>query len=106
MDASSMFPEGFHPVITGFLPDLHGPAWPIPRSNARVKYYYSDFGISVAIHPEQYPKLAHGIDGLDQEPPELRYNGYYDPFKLDVFILGNVFRRNFLDVCLPLILLS
>lgn len=99
MDSAGMFPDGFHPVLSGFLPDLSGPSWPIPRSStAGVKYYFTDFGISVDFPPHTHERLAVGGDGLDQEPPELHEDYPYDPFKLDIFIIGNLIRRRFLDV--------
>ena len=92
-----MYPSGFHPIKQRFLPDAVTPAWPISRAKAGVRYYYVDFGISVFIPPNQ-PKLVTGILGRDREPPELSSDDPYDPFKLDIFILGNVFRREFHDV--------
>jgi hypothetical protein len=97
MDASAMYPHGFHPTEDVFLPDFRTPVSPISRSAVGVKYYYVDFGISVHIPPEVYPKTALGGYGRDQEPPELSFEVPYDPFKLDIFIIGNVFRREFCD---------
>ncbi|KAH9834121.1 uncharacterized protein C8Q71DRAFT_161717 [Rhodofomes roseus] len=97
MDATPLFPDGFHPLRNTFKPDGKTVAWPNSRSHFPVKYYFIDFGISVQIPPDVQPKLAVGGDGRDQAPPELSDDVPYDPFKLDVFILGNVFRKNFYD---------
>jgi len=97
MDASAMYPHGFHPSEGLFLPDSRTPVFPISRSYVGVKYYFVDFGISVHIPSDVYPKTALGGHGRDQEPPELSFDVPYDPFKLDVFIIGNVFRREFCD---------
>lgn len=97
-DPAPLFPDGFHPVFAHYLPDLSGAAYPIPRSSVDIKYYFIDFGISVYVRPDTYPKLAEGNAGLDREPPELSLPDPYDPFKLDIFILGNLFRRRFVDV--------
>ena len=103
MDASAMYPQGFHPILAILLPDFRTLARPLSRSSVGVRYYYVDFGISVYIPPDVYPKTALGEDGRDQEPPELSSEVPYDPFKLDIFIIGNVFRREFCDVGLFLI---
>lgn len=101
MDAFALYPHGFHPVWADSLPDLRGRARPWPRISAPVKYYYVDFGISVHIPPEVQPKRALGGYGQDQEVPELSFTEPYDPFKVDVFILGNVFRKEICAVRIP-----
>lgn len=95
MEASSLYRQGYHPVLQSFREDLRGYAAVVPRLAAwpPVKYYYVDFGISVRIPPDVYPKLASGQYGLDREVPELAIAAPYDPFKVDIFILGNVYRR-------------
>jgi len=101
MDADAMYPEGFHPIRTMYKADYSGYATAIPRSTAGVKYYFIDFGISVHIPEDVSPKLVTGRLGRDQTPPELSKstkNQSYDPFKLDVYILGNMFKRELTDV--------
>ncbi|KAL6306695.1 hypothetical protein BKA93DRAFT_912475 [Sparassis latifolia] len=93
MDASAMYPHGFHPAKDTFLPDGETPAKPLARSSVSIIYYYVDFGISVHIPPDVDPKLAVGDDGRDREPPELSSDAPYNPFKLDIFLIGNLFRR-------------
>lgn len=103
MDASRMYPKGHHPLHESFLPSFEDWAPIIARSAAHVKYYFVDFGISSSFSPsDTEPKLVLGEDGIDQEVPELSDTVPYDPFKVDVFIMGNVFRRNFYDVSLDL----
>ena len=94
MDARSLHPRGFHPVLTPFSPDLKSEAERIPRfaSPTPVKYYFIDFGISVHI-PAGRPRLVLGEDGIDRQVPELSSTVPYDPFKVDVFVLGNVVRH-------------
>ena len=94
-----MYPKGFHPVISTFLPDMSGAAKKIPRRDARppVKYYFIDFGISSRI-PSDGPKLVLGRDGIDREVPELSSTVPYDPFKVDIFVLGNLFEALIYDV--------
>ncbi|KAI9063418.1 hypothetical protein FKP32DRAFT_1592487 [Trametes sanguinea] len=92
MDASALFPQGFHPDMDYKLPDMSAPAPVLSRSVAPVRYYLIDFGISTRFTPDM-PRLVVGRDGLDQEPPELSSTVPYDPFKLDVFLIGNLIRR-------------
>ena len=98
MDADAMYPDGFHPVRTRFKRDYSGWATYIPRSVAGVKYYFLDFGISVHIPEDVHPKLVTGNLGRDQTPPELSATTPYDPFKLDIFIIGNMFAHELHDV--------
>ncbi len=99
MDADALFPKGFHPVQLGYLPDARKLAPQLSRRAARVTYYYVDFGISVFIPPDKQPKLALGGYGREQDVPELSFEVPYDPFKVDIFILGNTFRREIYEVC-------
>ncbi|EKM49303.1 uncharacterized protein PHACADRAFT_131824 [Phanerochaete carnosa HHB-10118-sp] len=97
MDARPLFPRGFHPLQLLSLPDLSDRAPMRSRTEAAVKYYYIDFGISVHIPPNVHPKLIVGELGRDQEVPELSSNVPYDPFKVDIFIIGNVLFTEFYD---------
>ncbi|KZT13120.1 uncharacterized protein LAESUDRAFT_690312 [Laetiporus sulphureus 93-53] len=107
MDASEMFPQGFHPVDQTSLPDGETTAPYYRRTDVHVKYYFVDYGISVHIPRDAQSKLVVGVNGRDQEVPELSDDTPYDPFKVDVFIIGNVFRHEFyekysnLDFLLP-----
>ncbi|KAF9800520.1 hypothetical protein IEO21_10342 [Rhodonia placenta] len=98
MDANALFPKGFNPVYDIFLPDGITPASGRSRKDMPITYYYIHFGISVYIPPDTHPKLAVGPHGRDQEVPELSADIPYDPFKVDIFIIGNFFRRNLYDV--------
>ncbi|KAI0676773.1 kinase-like domain-containing protein [Trametes maxima] len=95
MDASSLYPQGFHPVSQTKLPDVSDTAPTLSRSAAPVRYYFIDFGISTRFTPNS-SRLVLGAMGLDQEPPELSEDVPYDPFKLDIFLIGNLIRREFL----------
>lgn len=66
MDASSLYPRGYHPVADNWLPDVSGDAPRLSRAQAPVKYYYVDYDISVHIAPDVFPKLAEGTHGRDQ----------------------------------------
>ena len=98
MDADAMYPDGFHPVRTWYKRDYSDWATWVPRSSAGVKYYFVDFGISVHIPEDARSRLVTGHFGRDQEPPELSATIPYDPFKLDIFIIGNMFKSELYGV--------
>ena len=97
-DADAMYPEGFHPVSIDIKPSYSGFAKHTSRTIGVAKYYFVDFGISVYIPEGVGSKLVTGILGRDRDPPELAKGKPYDPFKLDIFIIGNMFRREFCQV--------
>jgi len=98
LDADAMYPEGFHPVAIDIAADYSGIAKYTSRTIGGAKYYYADFGISVYIPEAVSPKLVTGILGRDRDPPESLRKRPYDPFKLDIFIIGNMFRQEFYQV--------
>lgn len=99
MDASPILPRGFHPVLDFLEPTARHKVRPRSRFGASkpVKYYYIDFGISVH-SPTGALKDVVGTDGLDPEVPELSSTVPYDAFKVDIYILGNLFRKELLLV--------
>ncbi|KAI0723537.1 hypothetical protein C8Q76DRAFT_794463 [Earliella scabrosa] len=98
MDATALYPQGFHPISPLFLPnDLSSLAPVLPRASVAVTYYYVDFGISTTFASGEPNRLVTGWAGLDRDVPELSEEVPYDPFKVDVFILGNLFRQMFLQ---------
>ncbi|KAH8097090.1 hypothetical protein BXZ70DRAFT_895290 [Cristinia sonorae] len=103
MDAMGLYPHGYHPVNNNMLPDGITPATPLSRSAHResIRYYFIDFGISIVMPPmakaKAKPRMVKGHDGRDRDPPELHSDDPYDPFKLDMFIVGNLFRQTLLE---------
>ena len=99
MDATAMYPEGFHPMRLSRHPrDLRRWAPVRSRDDVPVTYYFVDFGISSQFQPGNTDRLVVGTSGLDQDVPELSDEVPYDPFKLDVFILGNMISLTFVMV--------
>ena len=95
MDASLLYPEGFHHILDDYLPDIAKRApvrervevWP------PVDYYSTDFDISSSISTSIHPKLNLGRYGRDQEVPELSNRTPCNPVKVDIFIIGNLLRK-------------
>lgn len=89
VDAGFLYPQGFHPGAENWLPDYSTLAPYKCRYKVDLRYYYLDFGISSYFSPgSDKSRLVLGIDGHERQVPELSYDVPYDPFKVDVFILG------------------
>ena len=98
MDGNAMYPNGFHPIKIHCTPDALDLAEHTSRSVSGAKYYFVDFGLSSYFPDTTSSKLVTGTDGRDQDPPELSDTDAYDPFKLDIFIIGNMLKRDFCEV--------
>jgi hypothetical protein len=99
MDADVLFPKGCHPVHSWLLPDASDFAPVRSRSSVPLRYYFVDYGISSYFDPaiEQERKVL-GLDGIDREVPELSNDVSYDPFKVDIFIIGNMIKQEVYQV--------
>ncbi|GJE92549.1 kinase-like domain-containing protein [Phanerochaete sordida] len=100
MDARPLYPQGFHPAYPHRLPL---PNWDKPSTSytrlsapGPVRYYFSDFGMSTRFSPGG-PRLVTGELGAERDVPELSSTTPYDPFKVDVFVLGKVFKDQIHD---------
>lgn len=105
MDGCPLFPRGHHPVRLDYTPDAIFDAPYLTRQEHPVKYYFIDFGISSHFKATEVP-LVVGTRGRDKTPPELSATRPYNPFSLDVFILGNVYLKDFVQVGCVYILCS
>ena len=96
MDGTHLYPEGFNPYADHCLPDLSDFARPVSRYRApgSVRYYFRDFRTAVRMPPDS-PKRVVGMGWCNTKCPEWSDYQPYDPFKLDVYILGAMY-RNFL----------
>lgn len=95
MDARSMYPNGWHPqdgarCHDGTYYDLD--YRPSRTAAGTVRYYFIDFGLS-SINQD----MTTGLYGLERAP-ELSNTEAYDPYKLDVYVLGKAFASLFLLV--------
>ena len=104
MSGEQLYPRGHHPArsqcdITG-----HFRAEFIRRrdvaSSQPVKYYFIDFE-AAAKYDESVlsPRMSYYYgQGQDDELPELGFSDPYDPFPVDVFTLGNVYKKRLVKV--------
>ena len=114
MDANKLFPKGFHPDWTVRNPNNTRDAKHRQRHDLRkpVRYYFADYGISTWFRDgddfiegeSQYTRELRmkrhvvGGRGLLQAVPELSDDKSYDPFALDIFVLGTLIRETFVLV--------
>ena len=102
MDASPLYPQGSHPQRDYLTVDgtrwatvLHRYQAPFP------KYFLIDFGISTWFKEDHVGlRLVAGMRCQDRTVPKLYDIFPYDPFKVDIYTLGNLFRIRFLEVSL------
>ncbi|KAL5492792.1 hypothetical protein ACEPAI_4240 [Sanghuangporus weigelae] len=100
MDGLAMYgKKGFHPSDQDVRADdalkLAKPK--TRRDVGSVRYYFTDFGLSSYFDDPDRRRLVTGNRAQDREIPELSSIVPYDPFAVDIFTLGNVFKRNFLN---------
>ncbi|KAF8165784.1 kinase-like domain-containing protein [Crassisporium funariophilum] len=94
MDGRPICPQGWNPIMEMFSPDCNNYAKTLARIDHPVQYFFTDFGLSHRFLPGQrHVVLDYG--GADQDVPELRKDQPYDPFKLDVYTLANIFMKRF-----------
>jgi len=95
MDGTALYPKGFHPD----RPERSRSATHIIKGRYRlhsppVSYYFIDFDLSSKYEDDE-PPVGWAMDGRDRDAPELQkhWTGPYDPFALDIFTLGNVYKK-------------
>lgn len=100
LDGTPMYPEGFHPTLQDLREEGFHSATYISRSSTTgVRYFITDFGLSTQFKDGETRSVT-GIDCQDKEVPELSEDEPYDPFAVDVFTLGNLYRKELIQVCI------
>lgn len=97
MDGSNLYKDGWHPMNPWQARDGGDLVLTRKRSEAEIKYYFIDFGLSTEFAPEEHESLVTGQKGRI-EAPEQNSGLPYNPFKLDVYCLGQVYQRKIVDV--------
>ncbi|KAJ7074531.1 hypothetical protein C8F01DRAFT_1100802 [Mycena amicta] len=95
MDASKLMPGGHHfSVPWTENGDSRVPSrWRDRCSVAPIDYYFIDFGLSSRHEEGIDAARVVGDRGRDDTVPELSETVPYNPFKLDIYQLGNVFKN-------------
>ncbi|KAF5366350.1 hypothetical protein D9757_011468 [Collybiopsis confluens] len=98
MDWSPLYAHAPHPFRTSLRRDWSGPSSPRSRTLYPVKYYFIDWDLS-ELHDRSAStpiRVPPGYGG-DQSVPEFQRNELCDPFAVDVYCLGNVFRTKLIE---------
>lgn len=96
MDGRRLFPLGWHPQQWEVYPNgkIMTSTDPSRTAVGGVRYYFIDFGISTKDQDE-----VLGIHGQELSP-ELSDKVPYNPYKLDVYILGMAYQHFLVEVWL------
>ncbi|KIM39280.1 hypothetical protein M413DRAFT_75109 [Hebeloma cylindrosporum] len=95
MDGSRVVPKGWH-MANQFSHDgisIGEFEWVDRWSVRPVKYYVIDFELSQRMISKDNPRLFVGSWGQDRSVPEMSFTTPSDPFKVDVYQLGNVIKK-------------
>ncbi len=103
MDSKPILPDMFHPTATQKTRDFRSYVQPYTRTARPVRYYLTDFGLSRRYSPNDANPLEVPIFGGDKSVPEFQKDPYSpaNPFRTDVYYMGNLVREDFLQVGLP-----
>ncbi|KII93063.1 hypothetical protein PLICRDRAFT_170855 [Plicaturopsis crispa FD-325 SS-3] len=111
MDATALYPQGWHPWRLNYAPNAITKVSPVAsRIDHPVRYYFIDYGLSIRFF-EGESSIIRTRGGIPQEKtvPELLVDAPYDAYKVDIYILGCVYRKELyekftgLDFLSPLI---
>ncbi len=98
MDASGMYPKGFHPSSNSLDVDAVYDAKYLSRTKAKsVKYFYIDFEMSRLIRSKSDRRMRMQ-QGPSKLAPEIKNRQTYDPFPADIYYLGSVYGTHLLEV--------
>ena len=100
MDATPLYPVPYHPVRELMKRDMSGQVEHCSRTVQPVKYYWTDFGLSLRYSPEEPTPNELPIWGGDRSVPEYieDFDVPRNPFPADVYTLGNLVREDLLEV--------
>ncbi|KAI0364340.1 kinase-like protein [Pilatotrama ljubarskyi] len=98
MDPTPLVTETPHPLLDPLSYDTHRKVKYSTRTRHPVKYFFIDFGISRKYPVECTEPREPPIWGGDKTVPEFQHsNEPRDPFATDVYYLGNLIRKDFLE---------
>ena len=93
-DASGMYPKGYHPIQLNRSPNFKGQAERHTRTSRPPRYYLIDFGLSRWYSSRD--ALDEPLRGGDKSAPEHRHRRRCNPFRTDIYYLGNLIREQFM----------
>ena len=101
LDPSGMYPDGFHPIQIDRSKDFKGNAPRYDRTQRPPRYYLIGFGSSRQYSSRNVFDFDIPLGYGDKSAPEHRDRKPCNPFRTDIYHLGNLIRERFLKV-LPL----
>ncbi|KAH9056533.1 kinase-like domain-containing protein [Lactarius vividus] len=93
-DPSDMYPKGYHISQINRSRDLKGRAERYTRTDRPPRYYLINFGLSRKYLSRDV--VDEPLRGGDETTPEHLLGGRCNPFRTDIYNLGNVVREQFL----------
>ena len=101
MDPEPLFVPLPHPADHNRSYDFKTRTKRFTRTEKPTRYYYIDFGLSRRFSPGQPVHLVDIPFGGDKSVPEYKDPSMpKDPYKIDVYCLGNLIRRDLMGVSL------
>ncbi|KAJ7151667.1 kinase-like domain-containing protein [Mycena filopes] len=92
MDCTNVIPAGFHFSAPWSQDGVgYGIQWRSRSAVSPVDYYIIDFGLALFSPGGSEEASVVGVFGQDRTVPELSDSVPYNPFKVDIYQLGNVF---------------
>ncbi|KAL1669610.1 hypothetical protein GGF50DRAFT_43746 [Schizophyllum commune] len=97
MDASELLPGGHHFAAPYKAPDGQSALAFCNRADVSpVQYFVIDLGLAAQMQDND--GLVTGVYGQDKSVPELSWDVPYNPFKVDIYQLGNVIMHDMLGI--------
>ncbi|KAK0479618.1 hypothetical protein IW261DRAFT_1607937 [Armillaria novae-zelandiae] len=105
LDATKLFPKGFHPFHHSLNTKHNDIATHITRTQCWPRYYIIDFGYYRRYDPNKLP-FDDIVAAGDRSAPELRRlrddpSAKLNPFSFDVYCVGNMMREDYNIECCP-----
>ena len=99
MEWKDMFPKGFHSQDILRSKDMKGNAPFFTRTQRPTRYIIIDFGMSSRYDPSDVSPIEESLIGGDKTVPEfLKIQLTHDPYKTDIYYVGNLIRTEFIQV--------
>lgn len=92
VDATPLYPDGFHPVLLHRERTAQRRAAPLRRECTPVRYYFVGFDLSLYLE-EPFIISERTVlcpEKKVQDVPEVSYEVPYNPFKADLYMMGKV----------------
>lgn len=101
MAGEQLYPEGHHPCDPNYSLTASYVSKGLRRRDVArhnpVKYYFIDFEVTSRFDPSIKNPLIMLCFGQDKDLPELRWDHPYSPYPVDIFTLGNVYQKEFIE---------